>query len=275
MLSRLERLVPTLSRAEQRVARWVLAHPRSAADATVADVAEAAGTSQPTVVRFCRSIGLPGFRALKVRLAEALSRPDSYLHRDVARGDSTGDAFSKVVDRSIRVLTDLRDTFMSLPLDEAVAHLVSARQIVFVGTGSSGHVATDACHKFFRLGIPCQALTDAPTMRQYSAIAAAGDAYVIISQSGRSDGIVATSRNARLAGARVIAITSSGTTLAQNADCLLDLPVIDDSGVYTPMSSRLAYLALLDALQVAVALKLGDTAETRLRRSKDALEGSV
>lgn len=271
MLNRIDRLLPTLSRAEQRVGRWIIAHPRAAADATVAEVAAAAGTSQPTVVRFCRSAGLEGFRALRMRLAEALSRPDSFVHRDVTRSDSTSDAVSKVVDRSIHVLNDLRASFSVLPLDAAVERLVNARQLSFMGNGASGHVAADACHKFFRLGMPCQALTDVPTMRQYAAIASPDDVVVAISQSGSSAGIIAAARTARQSGAAVIAVTASGTQLAEHADCLLDLPIIDDKGVFTPMSSRLAHLVLLDALQVAVALRLGDTAEQRLRRCKDAL----
>ena len=45
----------------------------------------------------------------------------------------------------------------------------------------------------------------------------------------------------------------------------------EDTSVYTPMSSRLAQLALLDAIYVAFALSLGDKAAQNLRRSKDAL----
>ena len=41
MLNRIEQRAPSLSRAERRVANWVLAHPRQAADATLAQVAEA------------------------------------------------------------------------------------------------------------------------------------------------------------------------------------------------------------------------------------------
>jgi DNA-binding MurR/RpiR family transcriptional regulator len=37
------------------------------------------------------------------------------------------------------------------------------------------------------------------------------------------------------------------------------------------MSSRLAHLAVLDALQVALAIALGDTAVENLRRCKDVL----
>jgi DNA-binding MurR/RpiR family transcriptional regulator len=41
------------------------------------------------------------------------------------------------------------------------------------------------------------------------------------------------------------------------------------------MSSRLAHLALLDALQVALALKLGQGANAMLRKSKEALADRI
>ena len=45
----------------------------------------------------------------------------------------------------------------------------------------------------------------------------------------------------------------------------------EDTNIYTPRSSRLVHLALLDALHVATALGLGEAAAQNLRRSKDAL----
>ncbi len=41
------------------------------------------------------------------------------------------------------------------------------------------------------------------------------------------------------------------------------------------MSSRLAQLALLDAIQVALALARGSAASENLRRSKDALSYNI
>jgi len=76
---------------------------------------------------------------------------------------------------------------------------------------------------------------------------------------------------AQRAGAKVIAITDPGSQLAQVADLLLACHPTEDTSVFTPMTSRLVQLALLDGLQVALALKMGSTAETRLRLSKDVL----
>lgn len=271
MLDDIEQNLPLLSPAEQRVGRWILDHPRQTARATVADVARGAETSQPTVVRFCRSLGSSGFRELKVRLAETIGRPASYTHRDVRQDDTTSDAAGKVLDRSIQTLIDLRSSLDKLPVEGAVTILAKARQISFAGSGASGHVAQDACHKFFRLGIPCNAVCDVPTMLQLAVTATPTDVFVLISQTGRTRGVVETALAARKRGAPVIVLSNPDTPLAAAASLLMPLPSPDDASVFTPMSSRLAQLAVLDTLQVALALRLGPGAEDLLSRSKQIL----
>ena len=95
MLSEINRALPHLSRSERQVAEWIVAHPKEAVQATLAHVADECGTSEPTVIRFCRRVGLQGFRELGIRLTEALSNPTSYVHRDVQANDSSSDAALK------------------------------------------------------------------------------------------------------------------------------------------------------------------------------------
>lgn len=271
MLLQIENRLPSLSRAERRVGRWLLAHPRQAAEATLAEVAGACGTSEPTVIRFCRKLGLGGFRELTIRLTEALSRPVGYVHRDVLADDKAVDAAIKVLDASIQSLIEVRTELSHIPIERAVEILADARQIAFAGLGASGYVARDASHKFFRLGIPCSALTDTPGILQYAAVAGPGDVMVVISKTGQAlDTVRAAAR--RSGGATVIAITDPASPLAQEASLVLPCQPQEDTSVYTPMSSRLAQLALLDAIQVALALALGETAITKLRASKQALK---
>jgi RpiR family carbohydrate utilization transcriptional regulator len=271
MLSQIERQTEQLSRAEQRVARWVLAHPKQAANATLAAVATACGTSEPTVIRFCRSVGVSGFREFARRLTEALSRPASTIHRDVSANDTASDATTKVLDASIRSLIDIRSQLSSMPFDTAVGAMRGARQIAFAGLGASGHVASDACQKFFRLGLPCAALTDTPTILQFAAIVGRGDVLVLASQMGQSPELARAAGIARDNGATVMAVTDPDSVLAAAVEVLFACPAQPDANVYTPMSSRLAHLAVLDALQVALAIALGDLAVDKLRRCKDAL----
>jgi RpiR family carbohydrate utilization transcriptional regulator len=271
MLKRIADTLADLSPAEKRVGRWVLEHPKEAANTTLARLATECETSEPTVVRFCRRVGLGGFRELTIRLTEALSNPASYVHRDVSPDDSTSDAIIKVLDASIQSLIEMRSQLSSMPVDAAVNAMQGARQIAFAGLGASGHVAHDACHKFFRLGIPCTSLRDTTMILQFAAIAAPNDVLVLLSHTGRWDDFVRAARLAKTRGATVIALTNPNSDVAREADLLFPCRVIEDTSVYTPMSSRLAQLALLDAIHVALALAQGDTASDNLRRSKDAL----
>ena len=271
MLNDIDAALADLSRAEQAVAHWVLAHPRQAIGATLADVAAATGTSEPTVVRFCRSIGLDGFRDFKMRLAGALSRPGSVVHKNVGPDDSVEEAVTKVLDQSIQALHALHSRLPELPFAAATDRLVGARQIVFAGLGASGQVARDAQQKFFRLGVPCSVAVDTPTLVQLAAIADPADVIVIISATGRWPATLRAVDTARERGVTVIALTAPDSPLAATASLLFDCQINEDTSVFTPMSSRLEQLAILDALQVTLALSLGSAAEDRLRATKKAL----
>jgi RpiR family carbohydrate utilization transcriptional regulator len=271
MFSRIQRIRQELSPAEQAVADWVLSHPGRAKDSTLAGVAAAAGTSEPTVIRFCRSLGLSGFRELRLRLAETLSRPTSYLHKGVAADDSVDEVVAKVLDHSIQAMIEVRANAASMPFDEALVAMMSARQLVFAGLGASGIVSRDACQKFFRLGIPCSVAVDTPAILQTAAIVDERDVLIITSHTGAWPDVARAATIAVGNGATVIAMTEPGSLLAKNASLVFECHTPEDTNVYTPMSSRLAHLALFDALQVALALKLGESADVMLRRSKEAL----
>ncbi len=271
MLDKIQASLDLLSDAEQRVGRWVLAHPRQTAESTLAKVARQAGVSEPTVVRFCRRFGVSGYRELTRRLTEALSRPVSYLHQNVAADDSSADAVMKVFDASIRALVDARAELSTQPVDAAAELMRDARQIAFIGLGASGCVAQDAWHKFFRLGIPCTALSDLTAIQQLASIVGAGDLLFFVSARGDRKELIDAAARARATGAAVLAMTRPNSTLAGVASLTLACEPVEDTSIYTPMTSRLTHLVLLDALLVTLSLALGEAAADRLRASKAAL----
>lgn len=271
MLAKIRDSISELSRAEQRVARWVVRHPRLACRSTLAAISAACEVSEPTIIRFCRHVGADGFRDFSMRLTEELSRPVSSAHSDVHVDDTDQEAVAKVLDASIRSLTDLRSVARDIPVGEAVAALKDARQIAFAGLGASGHVAADACQKFFRLGIPCCSLTNSPDLLQFAGIAAAGDVLVITSHGGKWPELARAAQLASKRGATVLALTDRDSRLAEAATILFPSELIEDRSPYTPLSSRLAHLALLDALQVVLALRMGPEASELLRISREAI----
>jgi len=242
-----------------------------ATDASIQEVADAAEVSQPTVIRFCRSMDTSGFRDLRKHLIAALQQPDSYSHHDVDNGDDASAAANKVVESSIRALVGLRPFMQGMPFDAAALAMANARQFVFAGLGASGHVAEDAWHKFFRLGTPCTTATNGQTIRQQAAITGPHDVCIAISHTGNGPDLVDSMALASDRGATVIAFTDPHSPLAKTATLIFGTHSSENTSVFTPMTSRLIHLALLDGLQVALALAMGDAAEQNLRQTKLAL----
>lgn len=271
MLTRISNIRHSLSAAERQVADWVLSQPHQVVALPLARIAGEAGVSEPTVVRFCRSAGASGFSDFKVRIAQNLASQQQHVHADVRPGDDITDILAKVMGRSIRELSKVQQRLDTGRIEEAAISLANAGRIEFYGIGASGSVVQDAQNKFFRLGIPCIAYYDAPTILQAAAISDSAYAVVAVSKTGTSTAVIEACKQARINGARVIAITSPLSPLAKAADIAILVDIDEDTGVYTPMSSRLAQLAVLDVIQVAFALKLGISGGNKLELAKRAL----
>ena len=52
-----------------------------------------------------------------------------------------------------------------------------------------------------------------------------------------------------------------------------EFSVDEDTDVYSPMTTRLAQLTLIDVLSIGVALRLGPELTIRLERARDSLRG--
>lgn len=282
MLAAIEASLDRLRRAENAVARVVLVAPEAVLTDSIGQLAAKAGVSEPTVLRFCRAAGFAGFQDFKLRLAEHLAATAAWaqatrgavsLARDLEPGDSVGSAAEKVLNRAIDALTRLRDTLDPAALDRAARTLVTAGRVEIVGVGASGSVAQDAHHKLFRLLPSVGASSDAHLQAMAAAALGPGDAMLAISKTGTSAEILEAAAIARNGGASVVAITVAGAPLARLADTLLIVDVDEDTAVHTPMASRLAQLALIDALTVAVGLLAPPGLNQRLARIKAALRG--
>jgi len=101
MLDRIRAAIPALPPAEQRVARLVLSDARSFATQPVAELAERAHVSKPTVVRFCRSVGYDGLADFKLKLAGSVNEGVPFVHRAVDEDDKPGDLVVKVIDNAV------------------------------------------------------------------------------------------------------------------------------------------------------------------------------
>jgi RpiR family carbohydrate utilization transcriptional regulator len=272
LLNHIREQLPELRKSERRVAGEILARPSLVAGSTLADVAQRAGVSEPSVVRFCRAVGSQGFSDFKLRLVQSLATGVPYIHRDVRADEPTPDLCIKICDRSIETLLRLRNELDPVAMERAIGILAAAKRIEFYGAGASGVVAADAQHKFLQLGAATVAYADPHLHVASAATLAPGDAVVVISYTGATQDILDSARIAMESGAEVIGITRAGSPLTQWSTIALLVAVSEDEDLYTPMAARLAFLTIIDVLAVGVALRRGPAMTQRLEKLRKLLK---
>ena len=276
MLDRIKACLPALAPAEQRVGKLVLADPRAFATLPVAELADRAHVSKPTVVRFCRSLGYDGLSDFKLKLAGSVNEGVPFIHRSVDPDDKPAEVMVKVIDNAVAAFLKYRNDASTVAIERASEALVSAgrqgRRIEFYGVGNSGIVAQDAQHKFFRLGVHTAACSDGHMQVMSASLLGPGDCVVIVSNSGRTRDLMDACDIARRKGATTIVITASGSPLAAQGQIHLAADHPEGYDRYSPMVSRLLHLAIIDVLATCVALRIGgDKLQPVLQEMKNNL----
>lgn len=260
-----------LRKSELKVAAYVLEHPALVMHSSMADVSQAADVSEPTVVRFCRAIGCQGFQDFKLKLAQSLVAGASFGQFAIHEQDKVGDVAMKIFDTTLHTLIDVREHMDIDALEQAIQAIAAAPRVEFYGFGASGAVAADAQHKFFRLLLTAAAYSD-PHMQAMSAVTLTpGDVAICISQSGRSRDLLTTANLVRETGATLITLCPSQTPLAELASVNLAIDVQEDTEIYTPLTSRIAHLVVIDVLAMGVAMARGPDLVNHLKSVKRSL----
>jgi RpiR family transcriptional regulator, carbohydrate utilization regulator len=256
LLARIEAARDTMTASEVKVAGLILSSPNLATQLSISQIAEQAGVSEPTVARFCKAVGFSGIKEFKLQLARALGGAAPAARLEL-KDETAGSAAFKVIDRSIRALTNMRDTLDSALLAEAARRIARAGRLEFYGQGNSGIVALDGQHKFFRMGLATGAYSDPHVHAMSAALLKHGDVVIAISASGRTLDLLRSIEIAKEAGASIIGITTRGSPLMRLCDVAIAVDVDQEDDPYSPSASRLLHLEVLDMLAVLVAIELG------------------
>lgn len=263
--------IDSMRNSEKKVAKCVLGNPEAVITSSITELAEKSGTSEPTVIRFCRKLGLGGYMELRLNLARDL--PSSqYIYENISDSDSLAGIVGKVLSAHREAISNTLNKLNLDDLDAAVRALQSARRIEFYGLGGSAIVARDAHHKFFRLGIPCVAYDDTHMQVMSASLLSSEDVVVVISHTGSTKDIIDSAKIARKTGAKIIGIIGNeNSPLLKFCDIGLSVHSQEAALRLAPITSRLVQLAIVDVLFVAVAMKNFNGTKERLDRVKRSL----
>jgi DNA-binding MurR/RpiR family transcriptional regulator len=135
--------LPTLSRAERRVGRTLLADYPSAGLVSAARLAERAEVSPPTVLRFAQSLGYDGFTDLQVALRAELTAQSSGPLTRLPHAAAAGGPLDRLLQQARAQNDRAAETLAQLPasaLDAAVALLADTSRPLYLHGGQFSHL---------------------------------------------------------------------------------------------------------------------------------------
>jgi glucokinase len=254
LMERIGHLQHELTPAEQRVATLVLEQPRLVLNEPIAEIARLADVSQPTVIRFCRSLGFSGLADFKLKFASSLTGAIPVRHSQVRNNDSTHDLSAKVIDNTVSAILKFRDQLDVRAVDRAIELVRQAKRVEFYAMGNSRAVALDGQHKFFRFRIPTALYGDSHLFTLAAELLGPGDVVIAISNSGKLPDLLSAVDAARAAGADVIAIGNGQSPLAKKATVCLAVDHAEESSSFLSMISRILQLLLIDIMAVGISV---------------------
>ncbi|MEO6999996.1 MAG: MurR/RpiR family transcriptional regulator [Terracoccus sp.] len=276
LLVRLRGIRPSLSPAEDRVADVVLADARQAAGFTISELAAAADTSETTVLRFCRRLGLPGYPRLRLALAEESAHPRLMVRdgNDISATDTIDDIITKVAFTNASAVEETAQQLDRPALADAASAIAKAGRVDIYGIGASAVVGTDLQQKLHRIGVVAFAWNDPHLSLTSATLLGRGDVALGISHSGTTAETIESLAAARSTGATTVAITNFPLSrLAGGADILLTTAARETSLRSGATASRIAALTVVDCLYIAVAQRNLKRARKSVADTREAVAG--
>ncbi len=261
MLTRINSELGKFSKAEEKIARYILNHAELIPNMTTKELAEKAEVSEASVIRFSKSIGIGSFKAFKIALAQELAVADKEYISDfsiVHKKDSPYDLFQKVVHVNKRAIELLASSLDKKELERAVNVLKEARRVLFFGVGGSAIAAVDGLYKFTKLGFQTEFNHDFHYMLSLIPYLSEKDVFVAISMSGKTKDVMELVRFAKKKGATVIAITNiNKSPLYKQADIRLATPTVEKDFRSGSITSRMTQLTVIDTLYISLFNTIG------------------
>ena len=203
----------SLSKGCKRVASYILDHYSHAALLSSTELAEAAGVSDTTVVRFSKALGFNGYAEFKRCLRSNMYETNLYddLQRmNVDRSDQFSANYMRSIAEDLQEFTNSIDYGL---INTIVCRLLDSQQIYIGGLGSDAVVAKYLFTYIRKMGFnPILLVEEGHTLREYLMNITSQDTLIMCSYPKMFQDEREMARMAKRGGATLVTITDSETS---------------------------------------------------------------
>lgn len=258
-LSKIKSVYPELYAKGQQIATVILKDPNKVIYQSIKELATECGTSESSVVRFCKTIGYSGYNELKLELAKCTFEIETIneLISDAKPSQSTIESITRgLFSDTSTLLQKLRSTLDYSVIGDIITAILDAKLLFINGYMYSGLIAFTFCERMKSLGIPSLLAWDSISMKQNSIMVNHSSVALFLSHSGASKDSVKNAIECKKNGAKVIVLTTSDLSpLAKEADILLTIPLFSNSVFEYYFPTETAFQLILDVIYSGVSLR--------------------
>ncbi len=269
-------MLNSLKPAEKKVAEYILENINLVIHLSITKLAENAGVSEGTVVKFCQRAGFSGYQQLKINLAR-LDNTNQTTPETIYDEIDAGDDIKAVINKLFQIYNHSFDSTKKLlegaKIEECLKMITKAERLYLFGYGASGIVALDAELKFKRINHIAEAVLDNHNQKTIGSLLSEKDLVIAISDSGRTRELVEVLEVVRETGAGILVITSNlGSPVTDYADHVLVTSSKETPFRGSALASRMAQLAVIDLLFLGVAIAEYDQTLESLEKTRRAIK---
>lgn len=260
--------------SEKKLADYIFKNYDKIAEMSTTVLSKNAGIAKSVIVRFCRRLGFSGYTDFRLALSREQARNEQlnftpYIEKD----DSEIKILDKIFSADIKTLHDTATSIERADFKKAVDILYNAKSIYIYGIGTSAGIVCDFQYRLMQLGFNAFCFTDLANMKVSTLNITKNDAAIGISNSGRTVATIESLLLAKKNGAKTICLTSyPNSEIISASDCPL---IVKTDEIQYPMeaiSSRIAHIAVLDAIAVSIFAKDYDNTVERSAKARDLID---
>jgi DNA-binding MurR/RpiR family transcriptional regulator len=258
--SRIRAALPRLPMAMAKIGTLLLEDPSLPLRLSITELAERAGTSPPTVTRFCRAIGYAGYPALRVGAAAEQGRSsahetwDSDVGRAFHPGDTAPVVMRTLVNAHTVALTSTSERLDPVVIGQVAEAVAESNHVDIYGIGGSAGMAVELQARLYRIGINAHAWSEVHVGLTSAALLDDSAVAIAFSNTGRTEETIEMLALAKSSGAYAVAVTSDpASPMAKVADAHLTSYAPGEYLQPDDLSAKHAQLFVIDLLYLLAA----------------------
>ncbi|GKY88471.1 MurR/RpiR family transcriptional regulator [Sinisalibacter aestuarii] len=277
VLTILKAKLGTFTEGEREIAQFVLDAPDRTIQLSSANLAEATGRSQSSVVKFCQKLGFSGYQDFKLAVSQAMAQswevPTGVIHGSIDATDSYTTTVQKLIGSKLHAMQQTISVNTETAIGRAIEMIRNARRVQLVGVGAASLVARDLAYKLQKLGLFVIYEADSHVQVANAATLGPDDVMIALSQSGASLETLHVARTAKAHGSTLISVTGvQPNRLASMADVQLHTVADEERPRSSAITSRDAQLTMTDLLFILL-LQRKPEANALIHAAEEAVTG--